>query len=320
MKKKKKKLRKKLKNINGNHNEEKTENKINDDILQTPKLKLEWNVSYKINPKTKNNNCGKKNKEPKSTEKVILENVVGYANPGEFLAIMGPTGSGKTSLLNVLARRCKKGVSGQILVNREKPTKNYKRQIGYVLQQDILFETLTVDQTFSVTARLRLPKELTKEEKMKKVDDVIRTLNLGKVRNTIVGGVARRGVSGGEKKRVNIGNELLTNPSILMLDEPTSGLDTSTAIGLVMELKELAKQGLTIIATIHQPSSQIFEAFDKLLLLVDGREIFFGRSNEAIQYFSSLGLHCSPFYNPADFMMGLILAEEKKEENTIKKK
>jgi len=132
----------------------------------------------------------------------------------------------------------------------------------------------------------------------------------------------KRGVSGGERKRTNIGNQLLTDPALIILDEPTSGLDTSSALNLLLILKSMAKAGLTVISSIHQPSSQMFELFDKLILLVDGRPVYFGKSDEAINYFGKIGLKCEKFYNPADFMMGLILKEElsKKKGKSLKGK
>jgi ABC-type multidrug transport system ATPase subunit len=141
-----------------------------------------------------------------------------------------------------------------------------KRQVAYVLQDDILFPHLTVHETLSYTAQLRQPGTMTYEEKMQKVDEVIGALNLTKARNTIIGGPFQRGVSGGERKRVNIGTQLLSNPSAIFLDEPTSGLDTSTAFSLVKTMRDIAKSGYTVVSTIHQPASHIFDLFDKVVV------------------------------------------------------
>jgi PAS domain S-box-containing protein len=280
-------------------------------------MDLEWDISYGVDIKLpKETRCGKS----RTMHRKILHSVRACAKPGELLAIMGPTGCGKTTLLNILAQRVKKGVKGQLYASGEAPNKNYKRKVGYVLQSDIFFENLTVEQTLNFQAALRLPAELTDQQRKTKVGEVMEILNITKTRNTIIGGYARRGISGGEKKRVNIGNQLLTNPSVLFLDEPTTGLDTSTALSLMLTLKEMARAGMTIVATIHQPSSQIFEQFDKLLLMVDGNSVYFGAANEAINYFSSIGLKCPKNYNPADFMMGVVLEEEIKHEDTMKKK
>jgi ABC-type multidrug transport system ATPase subunit len=257
----------------------------------------------------------------KPPRRTLLHGVSGSVAPGEFLAIMGPTGCGKTTLLNVLSLRVTKGVEGQLLYNgRPARLKELKRHIAYVLQDDVLFPNLTVWKTLLLTARLRLPRELTYEEKVQKTQQVIDVLNLNKTKSTIIGGPFRRGVSGGERKRVNIGNQLLTSPSVIFLDEPTSGLDTSTAYNLVRVLRSLAMTGYTIISTIHQPSSMMYELFDKLLLLVDGYAIYYGDAQRAVEYFANMGLNSPPNYNPADFMMGMILEEElQRGEGRIKK-
>lgn len=241
-------------------------------------------------------------------KKQILNNLTGYARPGELTVVMGPTGSGKTSLLTCLARRTKK-YTGDVFVNGAKPGRHYKRQVGYVMQDDVLFASLTVYQTLLYTARLRLG-HLTAKEQEQKVEDVIQTMGLSRARNTMIGGEFFRGVSGGERKRVNIANEVLTNPSLIFLDEPTSGLDTSTALAIMQMLKGMAQSGLTIVSTIHQPSSQMWNIFDNLLLLVEGQCIYFGKANKALPYFESIGLHCESHWNPADFIMGIILSEE----------
>ena len=248
---------------------------------------------------------------PKPTKKrVLLNNISGEVKPGQFLAVMGPTGSGKTTFLTVLSNRIKKGVEGTILANGAPRNSRFKRNIAYVLQDDVLLGRVTVEDTLKLTSRLRLPKNMTTEEKYQKVDDIIQVLNLEKARGTIVGDVFHRGVSGGERKRVNIGLELLPDPSLVLLDEPTSGLDTSTALNLLKILKAMTSIGITVICAIHQPSSQMFELFDLLMLLVDGNPIYFGNADEALSYFAGIGLECEKFYNPADFLMGLILQHE----------
>jgi ABC-type multidrug transport system ATPase subunit len=141
-----------------------------------------------------------------------------------------------------------------------------KRQLAYVLQDDILFSHLTVHQTLSYTAQLRQPGGMTHEDKMVKVEEIISALNLTKARNTKIGGAGQRGVSGGERKRVSIGTQLLTNPSAIFLDEPTSGLDTSTAFSLVKTMRDIATRGYTVVSTIHQPASHIFDLFDKVVV------------------------------------------------------
>ncbi|KAL6042921.1 Broad substrate specificity ATP-binding cassette transporter ABCG2 [Balamuthia mandrillaris] len=249
---------------------------------------------------------------PKPTAKrQILFDLNGIIRPGELLAIMGPTGSGKTTLLNILAGRTKKNVTGQILINGKKPKKNIKRQTAYVLQDDVFFPNLTVRETLTYTALVKLPRSLTWKQKKQRVEEVISELSIEKCANTIIGGPFQRGVSGGERKRTNIGNELLMNPSLVLLDEPTSGLDSSTALSLVYTMKALAQSGRTVITTIHQPSSAMYGMFDNVLLLADGHIVYYGPAKDAVAYFSRLGYSCSPFYNPADFLLEVLTTEEK---------
>nr|CAG8510389.1 13218_t:CDS:10 [Entrophospora candida] len=161
---------------------------------------------------------------------------------------------------------------GTILMNGHKPTKDSKRFVSYCTQHDIFFPQLTVRETLKYTALLRLPRIMSKRDKLKQVENVIQLLNLSKCSNTVIGNSGFGGISGGERKRVSIASELLTDPSIILLDEPTSGLDSSLALELTNILKTFAlKHSKTIIMVIHQPSSQVFELLDKLLLMADGR-------------------------------------------------
>ena len=161
-------------------------------------------------------------KPPK--ERQILFDINCRVEPGEVLALMGPSGSGKTSLLSILSGRLGmySKVDGKVLFNGRQLTKQVKRRIGYVMQDDMLFESLTVYETLYYAAMLRLPRAMSGAQKRARVEDVIRALGLDKCRGTIVGGFFRRGISGGERKRLSIGHELLINPSMVMLDEPTS--------------------------------------------------------------------------------------------------
>jgi ABC-type multidrug transport system ATPase subunit len=161
------------------------------------------------------------------TKKQILYEVSGYARPGEVVALMGPSGSGKTTLLNVIGGRAMKNMDGDIFVNGKKYSKSMRKKIAYVMQEDIFFMNLTVREQLTFTCQLRLPESVSAEEKMMAVDHVIDTLAIRKCENTQI-----MLVSGGEKKRCNIGTELLTNPSVMLLDEPTSGV--LCAIDIVM--------------------------------------------------------------------------------------
>jgi ATP-binding cassette subfamily G (WHITE) protein 2 len=249
----------------------------------------------------------------KKREVPILNNVSGFVNPGNIIAIMGPTGSGKTTLLNVLARRIKRNVTGDILVNGEEVHgSRLKRRMAYVLQDDLFFPNLTVRETVNYTAYLKLPTNLSLQEKRDRVDEILSEVGLTRAANTIVGGMWVRGISGGERKRTNIANELINNPSLIFLDEPTTGLDAATSLGLIVSLKQLAKSGHTVVTTIHQPSSAMFMMFDNVLLLAEGGWVVYsGSAAGVLPYFASLGLHAPTHYNPADFMLEVVTCNEK---------
>ncbi|KAJ8649626.1 hypothetical protein MRB53_002649 [Persea americana] len=241
-----------------------------------------------------------------TVEKDILHGISGSADPGEVLALMGPSGSGKTTLLNLLSGRVTDTTSGGSITYNDQPySKSLKRRIGFVTQDDVLFPHLTVKETLTYAALLRLPKTLTKQQKEERAMDVISELGLERCQDTLIGGSFVRGVSGGERKRVCIGNEIIINPSVLFLDEPTSGLDSTTALRIVQMLHDIAEDGKTVVTTIHQPSSRLFHKFDKLILLGKGSLLYFGKASEAMVYFSSIG--CSPLIamNPAEFLLDL---------------
>jgi len=235
-----------------------------------------------------------------------LKDVSGVARPGQILAVMGESGCGKTTLLNVLSQRVRLN-SGSIYLNDELITKRHLRtRIGYVLQQDVFFPSLTLKQTLTYIALLRLSeKKYSMKEKMQKVEDIIEILDLYKCQDNMVGDdVTFRGLSGGEKKRLSIGCELITNPSVLLIDEPTSGLDSFTAIQLITTLKNFAQKTCkNVIITVHQPSSRMFRMFDSLLAITGGQTAYFGPTSQITPYLASIGLEIEPNYNPADFLL-----------------
>jgi len=240
--------------------------------------------------------------------KKILNSVSGYAAPGQVLACMGPSGAGKTTLMNVLSGRSSYQ-DGVLSINGSPATpKTMKRlmsKVAYVKQQDIFFNHLTVRDQLTYTALLRMPSDKTTEEKHQEVDKLIRLLRLSKVADSQI-----MMVSGGERKRVNIATELLTDPEVLLLDEPTSGLDSTTAVALIHLLQQYAQQqGKTVITTIHQPTSAVFRSFDRLILLSDGYVVYFGDPVGSIEYLKKVDLACPDGYNAADHWMDLLVVD-----------
>lgn len=239
-------------------------------------------------------------------ERTILNGITGMVSPGEILAVLGPSGSGKSTLLNALSGRLQgHSYIGTILANNRKLSKQVLKRTGFVTQDDVLYPHLTVRETLIFCALLRLPNSLNRTEKIAVTDSVITELGLNKCEDTIIGNSFIRGVSGGERKRVSIAHEMLINPSLLILDEPTSGLDATAAYRLVSTLGSLAQKGKTIITSVHQPSSRVFQMFNSVLVLSEGKCLYFGRGNEAMNYFESVGFSPSFPMNPADFLLDL---------------
>mmetsp|Transcript_31992 Transcript_31992/g.44608 ORF Transcript_31992/g.44608 Transcript_31992/m.44608 type:complete len:659 (+) Transcript_31992:118-2094(+) len=244
----------------------------------------------------------------------ILNAVSGEANPGQVLSIMGPSGSGKTTLLNSLAGRSKLA-GGTIYLNGKTQIRAMRRYIAYVLQDEVFFGTMTVKQILYFAARIRLPESMSENQKLNRADKIMKLLGIEKCADSIVGTMFQRGISGGERKRLNIAVQLITWPSLILLDEPTSGLDSSTSYDLVLTLKELAKRGCTVVMTIHQPSSAVFQLFDQLLVLSEGNTLYNGKAAQVVSYFDKRGFKCPPTYNPGDFV--LELAKSKTATNTL---
>lgn len=282
----------------------KSKDQEDDDSCSWNRIQIEPTLRIRLKFQDVKYSVALKGVENSDTEKCILQGVSGSACPGEILALMGPSGGGKTTLLKLLSGKVKND-SGTITFNDQPYNKSLKQRIGFVLQDDVVFPHLTVKETLTYAALLRLPNTLSKEQKKERAIGVINELGLERCQDTIIGGAFVRGVSGGERKRVCIGNEILLNPSLLFLDEPTSGLDSTTALRIMQMLRNIARAGKTVVTTIHQPSSRLFSRFDKLILLGQGSSLYFGKASEAMLYFSSIG--CSPLIamNPAEFLIDL---------------
>ncbi|KAG5899972.1 hypothetical protein JTB14_034542 [Gonioctena quinquepunctata] len=239
--------------------------------------------------------------------KHIINGVSGKFLSGELSAIMGPSGAGKTSLLNILTGYQVSGTRGTIQCNSPNWTNGgsmqYKKQSCYILQDDSLPSFLTVQEAMMMCCDLKIA-NLPDKSKQYLVDSILSNLGLEKCKNTRC-----QNLSGGQKKRVSIALELVDNPAIMFLDEPTSGLDSSSATQCVQVLKKLARGGRTIVCTIHQPNASLYELFDHVFVVASGRCVYQGATTSTVEYLSSFGLQCPKYHNPADYLLEVVSGE-----------
>ncbi|XP_012720443.2 ATP-binding cassette sub-family G member 8 [Fundulus heteroclitus] len=255
--------------------------------------------------------------ELKGDKQTAINNLSLRVRSGQMLAVIGSSGCGKTSLLDIITCRDEGGTmtAGQVLINGKPNTPQLvKRSVAHVRQDDRLLPHLTVRETLSFVAKLRLPTHFTQAQRDQRVDDVIAELRLRQCAHTRVGNDYVRGVSGGERRRVSIAVQLLWNPGILILDEPTSGLDSFTAHNLVITLSRLAKGNRLILLSVHQPRSDIFQLFDLVVLLSSGSAVYFGAARDMVPYFTALGYPCPRYCNPSDFYVDLISIDRRSPE------
>ncbi|CBI33134.3 unnamed protein product, partial [Vitis vinifera] len=246
--------------------------------------------------------------DDESGRRAILQGLAGYAQPGEVLAIMGPSGCGKSTLLDALAGRLASNTrqSGEILVNGSKQRLAFGTS-AYVTQDDTLMTTLTVREAVYYSAQLQLPDSMSRSEKKERAEMTIREMGLQDAMNTRIGGWSVKGLSGGQKRRVSICIEILTRPRLLFLDEPTSGLDSAASYHVMSRIVKLARHdGITVVASIHQPSSEVFEVFHNLCLLSSGKTVYFGSASMAKEFFDSNGFPCPALRNPSDHYLRTI--------------
>ncbi|KAK3372608.1 ABC-2 type transporter-domain-containing protein [Podospora didyma] len=237
--------------------------------------------------------------------KQLLNKINGYAKPGVMVALMGASGAGKTTLLNTLSQRQTVGVvSGDMFVDGKPLGSEFQRSTGFVEQMDLHDETATIREALEFSALLRQGRDTPRKEKLEYVDKIIDLLELNGIQDAIV---ASLGVE--QKKRLTIGVELAAKPSLLLfLDEPTSGLDSQSAFSIVRFLRKLCAAGQAVVCTIHQPSSDLIQEFDKILALNPGGNVFYfgpvGENGSAvIDYFAERGVDCPPGKNVAEFIL-----------------
>ena len=246
-----------------------------------------------------------------SKEKALLNNISGCITGGLW-GIMGPSGGGKTTLLSVLSLRLdtqRMRVVGDVVINGQKYTKNtLKNMSGYVMQDDLVMATLTVYETLMYTAALRMPRYNSLADRQARVEEVMKLMGIEYTRDVIVGDSRNKGISGGERKRLCVAMELLPKPMLLFLDEPTSGLDSTTALNLMSALKDLSARGeCTIICTIHQPQTKIYNLIDNLILMRKGEIVYQGPIAKAEQYMAAAGYPCPDRTNPADHLLDVVI-------------
>ncbi|XP_061729878.1 ATP-binding cassette sub-family G member 1-like isoform X2 [Cydia pomonella] len=238
--------------------------------------------------------CGRLKRGPRERQ-AILRGACGALRPGRLTFILGPSGAGKTTLLKILAKRKKAGVEGSLY--------GTDRNTVLVAQQASLIDTLTGMETLIFAASLKLPKA-TSRERENAIESVSSQLGIQGVLNTKAGQM-----SGGERKRLTIACELLTNPLIMLLDEPTSGLDSVSSMSVARALRDVACNGRTVACVIHQPSSNLFTSADDVILMAEGRTIYAGAIQDIPDTLAKAGYRCPQYYNMADYLLEIASGE-----------
>ncbi|CAL4155083.1 unnamed protein product [Meganyctiphanes norvegica] len=254
----------------------------------------------------------------KGPETHILKDITGLCEPGQLLAIMGASGAGKTTLLNVLTFRAPgMRITGDIYINgRPANARTISAVSAYVQQEDLFTGVFTVKEQLNFHAQLRIGKGVKQSVRKQRIEEIMTELGLNKCADTLIGVPGRiKGISGGEKKRLAFACEMITNPLLLLCDEPTSGLDSFMAQSVVNAMKRLTSHGKTVIATIHQPSSEVFAMFDQLLLLAEGRVAYLGPTKDAFSFFNRLERPCPKNYNPGDHFIHTLAIKMTQEED-----
>ncbi|EGG16975.1 hypothetical protein DFA_07956 [Cavenderia fasciculata] len=246
--------------------------------------------------------------------RLLLDDIEGWIKPGQMTALMGSSGAGKTTLLDVLAKRKTVGtIEGVAHLNGKPLGIDFERITGYVEQMDVFNPNLTVREALRFSAKMRQDPSIPLSEKFKYVEDVLEMMEMKHLGDALVGDLESGvGISVEERKRLTIGTELVAKPHILFLDEPTSGLDAQSSYNIIKFIRKLADAGMPLVCTIHQPSSVLFEYFDRLLLLAKGgKTVYFGdigeKSSALTGYFVRHGVRpCTDAENPAEYILEAI--------------
>lgn len=240
--------------------------------------------------------------------KTLLNNISGETRDGEIMAVLGASGSGKSTLIDALANRIAKGsLKGTVKLNGETlQSRTLKVISAYVMQDDLLFPMLTVEETLMFAAEFRLPRSLPKSKKKLRVQALIEQLGIKNAAKTIIGDEGHRGISGGERRRVSIGIDIIHDPILLFLDEPTSGLDSTSAYMVVKVLKRIAQSGSIVIMSIHQPSHRVLGLLNRLIFLSRGNTVFSGSPASLPRFFAEFGSPIPENENRTEFALDLI--------------
>lgn len=238
-------------------------------------------------------------------QKVILDRINGRFLPCRMTAILGPSGSGKTTLLNILSGFKIGKLEGKMTVNGKLLNRSdFRKQCCYIVQEFAMLRLLTVRETLDIAASFKLSSDISNDKRRQVIEEIARILGLTSIMESQV-----RFISGGEKKRLSIGVELVTNPPVMFFDEPTSGLDSSSSLQVMKHLQNLAHGGRTIVVVIHQPSSRIFQLFDDVYVLSEGHCLYNGPISELVPTLEAHGFPYPEFYNRADFAIEVACKE-----------
>ncbi|XP_047369571.1 ATP-binding cassette sub-family G member 4-like isoform X1 [Vespa velutina] len=239
----------------------------------------------------------------KEKQKKILQNATGCFEPGKLTAVVGPSGAGKSTLLSIISGVKSSNVKGSIKINnREKIDRNiYRKQICYIPQEFMLHPLLTTKETLYIAARLKLGRGYSTIKSHFIVNNIAKSLGLMNCLNTTAGKL-----SGGEKKRLLIGVEIVTKPTVLLLDEPTSGLDSVSSNQVINLLHSMSKSGCTVACAVHQPSSQMISEFDNIIVIDQGRTLYCGPRENVLDSFKEAGYISPHFYNVVEFVLEVV--------------
>ncbi|VVB02695.1 unnamed protein product [Arabis nemorensis] len=275
---------------------------------------LTYSVSVPRKPEFSNLIPWRKTEDPeipqtgKASTKTLLDNISGNTRNGEIMAVLGASGSGKSTLIDALANRIAKGsLKGTVKLNGETLQSRMLKTISaYVMQDDLLYPMLTVEETLMFAADFRLPRSLPKSKKKLRVQALIDQLGIRNAAKTIIGDEGHRGISGGERRRVSIGIDIIHDPILLFLDEPTSGLDSTSTFMVVNVLKKIAQSGSIVIMSIHQPSHRVLGLLDRLIFLSRGQTVYSGSPASLPRFFSDFGSPIPGNENTTEFALDLI--------------